>query len=107
MGKVTVSTIKQAAEVQPLVLLLWSIADSNRLPQHCQCCALPDELMPRIADAKVIPFLKLTKFLAIFFEIVQKKGFLDKSHSLRGKDDKLLIFIDLTSFHLSEKPGFS
>lgn len=26
--------------------LLWSIADSNRLPQHCQCCALPDELIP-------------------------------------------------------------
>ena len=25
----------------------WSIADSNRLPQHCQCCALPDELIPR------------------------------------------------------------
>ena len=24
----------------------WSIADSNRLPQHCQCCALPDELIP-------------------------------------------------------------
>ena len=28
--------------------LLWSIADSNRLPQHCQCCALPDELIPLI-----------------------------------------------------------
>ena len=27
--------------------VLWSIADSNRLPQHCQCCALPDELIPR------------------------------------------------------------
>lgn len=29
-------------------LLGWSIADSNRLPQHCQCCALPDELIPRV-----------------------------------------------------------
>ena len=27
--------------------LLWSIADSNCLPQHCQCCALPDELIPQ------------------------------------------------------------
>ena len=24
----------------------WSIADSNRLPRHCQCRALPDELIP-------------------------------------------------------------
>ena len=47
---------------------LWSIADSNRLPQHCQCCALPDELMPRFADAKVIPFLELTNFFADFFQ---------------------------------------
>lgn len=44
------------------LIVLWSIADSNRLPQHCQCCALPDELMPRFADAKVMPFFELAKF---------------------------------------------
>lgn len=27
---------------------LWSISDSNRSPQHCQRCALPDELIPHI-----------------------------------------------------------
>ena len=52
----------QVAEKQSLAIPLWSIADSNRLPQHCQCCALPDELMPRIAVAKVIPFFELTNF---------------------------------------------
>ena len=26
----------------------WSIADSNRLPRHCQCRALPDELIPLV-----------------------------------------------------------
>ena len=40
----------------------WSIADSNRLPQHCQCCALPDELMPRFAVAKVMPIFELANF---------------------------------------------
>ena len=44
-------------------LALWSIADSNRLPQHCQCCALPDELMPRIAVAKVMLIFELANFL--------------------------------------------
>ena len=45
-----------------LLHCLWSIADSNRLPQHCQCCALPDELMPRFAVAKVMPFSELANF---------------------------------------------
>ena len=44
----------QAMNVCPF---LWSIADSNRLPRHCQCRALPDELIPR-CDAKVIIILK-------------------------------------------------
>ena len=26
----------------------WSRSDSNRPPQQCECCALPDELRPRI-----------------------------------------------------------
>ena len=28
----------------------WSQAGSNRRPQHCQCCALPAELWPRIIE---------------------------------------------------------
>ena len=35
----------------PLWFFWWSIADSNRWPQHCERCALPTELMPHISLA--------------------------------------------------------
>ena len=38
---------KDSTLIMAKSFILWSIADSNRLPQHCQCCALPDELIPR------------------------------------------------------------
>ena len=44
---------KNAAWSGSRFFCLWSIADSNRLPQHCQCCALPDELIPLILVAKI------------------------------------------------------
>ena len=31
------SSVKLAGQS---LIILWSIADSNRSPQHCQCCAL-------------------------------------------------------------------
>lgn len=30
----------------PASSIWWSCGDSNPVPQHCQCCALPDELQP-------------------------------------------------------------
>ena len=58
------------------VILLWSIADSNRLPQHCQCCALPDELIPLISFANLrneneFPTL-IGRFFAFFMNFVEK-----------------------------------
>ena len=45
------------------LIVLWSIADSNRLPFRCERNALPDELMPRLTSknevAKVLFFSEM------------------------------------------------
>ena len=49
--------------ISSLFSIVWSIADSNCIPQQCECCALPDELMPHVlfSGAKVMPFICLSK----------------------------------------------
>ena len=39
-------------ETVRICLFWWSIGDSNPWPQHCQCCALPTALMPRLVYEK-------------------------------------------------------
>ena len=34
----------------------WSLAGSNRWPQHCQCCALPAELRPHTRGIKCLGY---------------------------------------------------
>lgn len=63
---------KNATLIGSRFFCLWSIADSNRLPQHCQCCALPDELIPLISFANLrneneIPTL-IWRFFCVFHE---------------------------------------
>ncbi len=45
---------KKATQMGGLFLYWWSQAGSNRRPQHCQCCALPAELWPRISEARIL-----------------------------------------------------
>ena len=49
----------------------WSIADSNRLPQHCQCCALPDELIPRLMMLTVKRPYSVCGKGSVFFRFIQ------------------------------------
>ena len=62
---------KDSTLIMAKSFILWSISDSNRLPQHCQCCALPDELIPQLLFALQIynffPILQIFHPLFCFF----------------------------------------
>lgn len=57
-----------------ILSLWWSIAGSNRWPLHCQCSALPAELMPRFAALSeplvynIISEKKMQAFFTIFLK---------------------------------------
>ena len=48
----------------------WSIGDLNPWPQHCQCCALPTALTPRIFRCWyfIITFSPCQVFFTLFFK---------------------------------------